>query len=58
MIQDIEDSSDDEELGVIHTNVVNSITALSQTVPQTIKVRKKSIFYGFYKFLFKMTELY
>ena len=41
MIQDIEDSSDDEELGAIHTSVVNSITSLSSSLPQAIKVRKK-----------------
>ena len=48
MIQDIEDSSDDEELDAIHANVVNSITSLGSSLPQAIKVRKKFMFCGFF----------
>ena len=44
MIQDIEDSSDDEELDAIHANVVNSITSLGPSLPQAIKVRKNLCF--------------
>ena len=45
MIKDIEDSSDEEELGSIHANVVNSITLSStpQPIPQANKVRKVSV---------------
>ena len=49
MIQDIEDSSDDEELDAIHANVVNSITSLGSSLPQAIKVRKNLCFVDFFE---------